>query len=70
MIPVVVSLDGTALGIQIAAGMLTYALASFALRTISISELKQWAKTSNRRGTQETEISPEVLLVEELIASG
>jgi O-antigen/teichoic acid export membrane protein len=69
MIPVVLSLDGAPLGIQVAAGMVAYALASFALRTISISELKHSGKIANRRSAPETEILPEVLLVEDAMTS-
>ncbi len=68
MVPVVVALDGVPLGAQIAAGMLIYALASFVLGTISLSELKQLRSTSSR-GPAPVVMVSEVLLAEDVITT-
>jgi O-antigen/teichoic acid export membrane protein len=50
MVPVVIALGSTPLVVLVAAGVVTYAVASLALRTISIDELKRWTSGSLRRG--------------------
>ena len=51
MVPVVLLLSSTPLVVQVVAGMITYAVASLALRAVSIDEIKGWT-SALRRGSR------------------
>jgi hypothetical protein len=53
MVPVVLALHDTPLAVQILAGVITYAAASVAFRTISIDEIRTFGGVVGRRPAQE-----------------
>jgi O-antigen/teichoic acid export membrane protein len=59
MIPVVIALDPAPLAVRILAGMVTYALASLALRTVSFEEIKETFASYVRRAPSATHVWPE-----------
>jgi O-antigen/teichoic acid export membrane protein len=62
MVPVVVALGATPLGVQVVAGGLTYALASLALRTVTIGEVRGGIRDLVRRG----DATPVIVMTEAL----
>jgi len=47
MVPVLLALHDLPLGVLVVIGVLTYGVASLALRTISLTELRSWARRSD-----------------------
>jgi O-antigen/teichoic acid export membrane protein len=52
MVPVLMVLHDLPLGVLVVVGVLTYGVASLALRTISLSELRSWARRSDAGQTE------------------
>jgi O-antigen/teichoic acid export membrane protein len=62
MVPVVLVLHDLPFGLLVAVGMATYGLASLALRTISLGELRSWAGRG-QGGQAEPDAEPELIAV-------